>query len=488
MLSLYRNQQVREIEAAVYASQIDSPQGLMEKAGRAGLATLLKYWPEAQHILVYCGKGNNAGDGYVLARLAKQQGLKVQVHSIVPITALSGLALEMAKACIAAGVSILDKANAIDTDVDVIVDALLGSGLRGEIDEPFKSTIEAINHSQIPVLALDVPSGIDVDTGNAHGSAVKAQVTITFIVYKQGLFTYQALAHCGRVVCDDLQIPPKFIAKLNSSSQLMDWDDYKFYFQRRSPDAHKGNYGHVLIIGGDYGMGGAVRMAAEAALRVGAGLVSVATRPEHVTIVNCSRPEIMCHRVADPNEINSLLTRANAVVIGPGLGQTDWAKGLLDHVLATKLPLVLDADALNLLSVHPRHSKHWVLTPHPGEAARLLKTMTNVIQQDRFQAVHQLQQQYGGAAALKGAGTLIKSYEQPKICPAGNPGMASGGMGDILSGIIGGLIAQGIELSKAAEIGVLIHSMAADRAAVAGGERGLLATDILNFLRDLVNP
>jgi ADP-dependent NAD(P)H-hydrate dehydratase / NAD(P)H-hydrate epimerase len=258
---------------------------------------------------------------------------------------------------------------------------------------------------------------------------------------------------------------------------------------KRRRDTHKGDFGHVLVIGGDYGMGGAVRMAAEAAMRVGAGLVTVATRPEHLNVVTGARPEIMCSQVADANDLTPLLERSTIVVIGPGLGLSDWAQSLLAAVEQSALPVVVDADALNLLAQNPTSSDRWILTPHPGEAARLLDQTTEQVQADRYYAVSQLQQRYGGVAVLKGAGTLVQAADTiTALCSAGNPGMASGGMGDVLSGVLGGLLAQKHSLLEAAEIGVMVHSMAADHAAEQGGERGLLATDVLQQLRLLVNP
>jgi hydroxyethylthiazole kinase-like uncharacterized protein yjeF len=271
--------------------------------------------------------------------------------------------------------------------------------------------------------------------------------------------------------------------------EMLQWEKLKELLPKRHFDAHKGHYGHVLVIGGDYGMGGAVRMAAEAAMRVGAGLVSVATRPEHVSVVNCMRPEIMCHKVISCGDLEPLLSRATVIVIGPGLGQSDWSQSLFNRVLSTDHNKVLDADALNLLSEAPRQDDHWILTPHAGEASRLLHNSAQEVQADRLLSIKTIQKNYGGVAVLKGPGTLVQGDELPcKMSSYGNPGMASGGMGDVLSGVIGGFLAQGLSLQEAAELGVIVHSMAADQAATEGGERGLLATDLMKHLRSLVNP
>lgn len=263
----------------------------------------------------------------------------------------------------------------------------------------------------------------------------------------------------------------------------------KKFLPPRQREAHKGHFGHVLIVGGDYGMPGAVRMAGESALRTGAGLVSIATRPEHISAIIASRPELMCHGITKATELEGLFKRATTLVLGPGLGRSAWSQELFACVMQSELPLVIDADGLFWLSQFELSRENWVLTPHPGEAANLLQTTNHAIQENRVGALGMLQQQYGGVIVLKGAGTLVlgKSH-QPHICPSGNPGMATGGMGDILSGIIAALIAQGIELEIAAQIGVSIHAQAGDRIAHMSGERGMLATDLLPYIRELVNP
>jgi len=256
---------------------------------------------------------------------------------------------------------------------------------------------------------------------------------------------------------------------------------------RRKRDAHKGDCGHVLVVGGELGYSGAVIMAGEAALRVGSGLVSIATRAEHAGFLNLYRPELMCHGVETSEQLSALLAKADVVVVGPGLSQSDWAKALFHAAISSGKPTVVDADGLNLLAAAPTAKTYWVLTPHPGEASRLLNCATAAIQHDRFAAALSLQANYGGVAILKGAGTLIASGHQLAVSNTGNPGMASGGMGDVLSGVIAGLLAQGLSLQDAAQQGVYIHGLAADLAAEKGGERGLLASDLMPYLRLLVN-
>lgn len=270
--------------------------------------------------------------------------------------------------------------------------------------------------------------------------------------------------------------------------QVINLSAFKKVLSPRPREAHKGLFGHVLIIGGDYGMAGAVRLAGEAALRVGAGLVSVATRPEHISAIVSNRPELMCQPIKSANDLKPLLKKASVIVLGPGLGQSTWSKQLFKLALTSALPKVIDADGLNLLAKQPKKSKNWVLTPHPGEAARLLNISGDEIQNDRVNAAKHLQKKYEGVMVLKGAGSLVCSANSLTICQAGNPGMSSGGMGDVLSGVIGGLIAQQLTLLQAAELGVCVHAYAGDLAAQRHGERGMLASDLMPYLRELMNP
>jgi len=288
---------------------------------------------------------------------------------------------------------------------------------------------------------------------------------------------------------------------MQDTARLLTYDALKLQLPPRASDSHKGDYGHVLVLGGDHGMGGAPLMAAEAAARSGAGLVSVATRPAHVAAFLQRRPELMVQGIDQIRELDPLLAKATAVVVGPGLGQSEWSRQCLVSTLRQAylrgLPLVLDADALNWLCREPDlllkgfHGK-WILTPHAGEAGRLLRLTRVEVEQDREAAARSLQTSYGGVAVLKGAGTLICDNDGQRQnlvrCGHGNPGMASGGMGDVLSGVLGGLLAQHFSLVESARIGVCVHSMAADLAVATEGQRGLLATDLFPHIRRLLNP
>lgn len=462
---------------------------LMQRAGRAAFELLRECWPGARRLAIYCGAGNNGGDAYVVAKLALDAGLVVYLHQACPTEKLQGDALLMAQAALKEPALHLIEAVGLP-EVDVIVDGLLGIGISGPPRDAMAALIRHINASAAPVFALDLPSGLDGDTGHAAGEAVQADVTLTFIAVKKGLMTGQGRALAGRLYFDDLQLPERLLASEAPTARLVRQQDIKQALPPRRRDAHKVLFGHVLLVGGDHGYGGAIIMAAQAVLRAGAGLVSVVTRPVHVQPLLARQPEVMARGVDDPAEIDDLLACASVVVLGPGLGQSDWSRALFARLLESNCPQLLDADALNLLAATDQWQRREdrVITPHPGEAARLLGTTTAVIAENRFDVAARLQQRFGGVALLKGAGTLVAASDMPlAVVTSGNPGMATGGMGDVLSGIIGGLLAQGLSTFDAARLGALVHGLAADAAAARQGERGLAATDLLPFIPPLLN-
>jgi NAD(P)H-hydrate epimerase len=487
---IYQTAQIRELEARA-ENQFDlSATALMQRSGKAAFDMMLKQWPTATRIAVVCGPGNNGGDGYVLAQVAHAQGLDVNVWQVGSTQHLKEAALSAFNACLSAHVPIKAFHGSENfQQADIIVDAIYGTGFKKELSREELAVIEAINASGIPVLAIDVPSGLNADTGFVAQEAVKAEATITFIGMKSGLLTGSGKAYAGELYCDQLQLPAELFSPVPSAVDGIELKQFLHYLKPRARDAHKGDSGHVLIVGGDDGFTGAPRMAAEAALRVGAGLVTIATHSRQAAMLNLVHPEIMCYEVKSALALKRLLAKATVVVIGPGMGQTTSAKMFLKTVLASSLPLVVDADALNLLAKKPNARGNWILTPHPGEAGRLLGQTTADISHDRFAALKKLQENYAAVAVLKGSGTLVLAPRQkPALCYAGNPGMATAGMGDVLSGVIGGLVSQGIPLSDAAKLGVCLHASAGDIAAEISGERGMLATDLMPYLHLLVNP
>ncbi len=485
--TLYRAADVRELDR-IAIQQYGLPGiELMNRAGSAVFDELCSRWPEATHIAVVCGAGNNAGDGYVVARLAKEKGFQVTLFAVTDPDELKGDAKTAWGAAQAAGLVARVFDAAVLKTTDVIIDAVFGTGLDRMVEGRWAEVINQINVSGVPVLVVDIPSGLHADTGCVLGTAVRAESTVSFIGLKQGMFTGSGPECSGVVSYDDLGVPDAVFENVAPASERIDWLRLKSRLPKRQKTAHKGQHGHVLVVGGNYGMAGAVRMAAEAAARVGSGLTTVATRPEHVAAMAAARPEVMWRGVTSNSELRDALQRATVVAIGPGLGQDAWSKSLFETVLESGLPLVVDADALNLLAADPCQNSKWILTPHPGEAARLLNTEINIINQDRFSTFSQLHERYSGNIVLKGAGTLVSGdNDEVALCSDGNPGMATGGMGDVLTGVIAGLAAQGLSLTDAAKMGVCLHAAAADKAAISG-ERGMLAGDVVNALRGLVN-
>jgi len=461
---------------------------LMTRAGEAALGALRSCWPSAQRIAVVCGPGNNGGDGYVLARLAREQRLEVVAVGLHEPARLQGDARRAYDDFLAAGGTVGSWHADCLRGMDVIVDAIFGVGLSRPVDGVAAEAIAAINHSDARVLALDIPSGLHADTGEILGDAVRAERTVTFLGLKLGFYLGEGPNCVGVVMFDGLELPAQALAYVEATALRIDEPEVAELLPPRRRTAHKGQQGSVLVIGGNIGMPGAARMAGEAALRAGAGLVTIATRSENVAAIVGARPELMCRGVNSAEELTALIARADVLALGPGLGQDEWAQAMFETALAKDRRVVVDADALSLLAQSPRKNAHWILTPHPGEAARLIGKTTAEVQHDRLGAAREIAARYGGTVVLKGAGTLVLGDEGlPAICDRGNPGMASAGMGDVLTGVIAGIVAQKAELAAAARVGVLVHALAGDMAA-RRGERGLLATDLLAYLPTCVNP
>ncbi|MGB5132516.1 MAG: NAD(P)H-hydrate dehydratase [Steroidobacteraceae bacterium] len=459
---------------------------LMQRAAEAALAMLRQQWPDADRLTVLCGSGNNGGDGYVLARLALEAGLSVTVCALADPERLTGDAARAHAEFRGAGrqAAGFDRA-ALATGV--IVDALLGTGVDRPVEGAMRECIDAVNASGLPVLALDLPSGLDADTGLVHGTAVIATRTVTFVALKTGLFLGDARDHVGELAFAGLDIPAEAGEAHVPVMKRMDSQLLAAALPRRRRSAHKGEHGRVLIVGG-FAMPGAARLAGEAALRAGAGLVTVATDAAGVAPIIAGRPELICNAAESASALESLMDSADVVAIGPGLGLGRDARTFFDAVAACGKPLVLDADALTLLAERPRHRDDWIVTPHPGEAARLTGTDAAAIQRDRLGSLRAITARYGGICVLKGAGTLVGAEDLPPwVCDRGNPGMATAGAGDVLTGIIAALVAGGCDLELAAAAGVLLHARAGDRAARAG-ERGLIAGDLIAQLQAVTNP
>ena len=487
--ALYSAEQTRELDRlALEQCQLSSSE-LMARAGKAALDLIGQHWPDAKNLLIFCGSGHNGGDGFELARQAAAKGLTAHIVLVGKLESMTDEVHAAYQAAIKQGA----KTRTIKDDLpaaDLLVDGLLGTGLSREVSVDFALAIEKINaQAETPVLALDIPSGLNADTGSIMGCAVTANITLSFIGLNIGLCTNDGSDICGELAFADLAIPQSVYQQVSPLAERLNINALtESLLQPRKRNSHKGHFGHVLVIGGNQSMSGSVNITAQAAARTGAGLVTVATHPSHADFLNLQRPEIMSRGISQAEDLNDLLAKATVICLGPGLGQDDWAQAIFKKVMASDKPMVIDADALNLLSQQPQNRPNWILTPHPGEAASLLGINNNAVQNDRPNAAIALQKRYGGVIVLKGSGSLICADDGPlQLSPYGNPGMASGGMGDCLTGIIGGLLAQKLTLAEATQTGVALHGMAADNAASDLGERGLLALDILPYLQQLLN-
>lgn len=484
---LYRVEVVRALEESTIASGVEGYE-LMSRAAAAALQALRARWPVARDLLVLCGGGNNGGDGYVLAKLARDAGLTPRVLAAVSTDRLKGDAARAAAECMKGGTPVENlSAERFSIErlagADVIVDALLGIGLQSEVRADLAEILRAVNKVNRPVLALDVPSGLCADTGEVRGVAAHAAVTVTFIARKLGLWLGAGPDHVGEVVLANLGIEA---IPVSPTLNLLNRIDLTTGLTIRPRDSHKGRFGHVLVIGGGEGMPGAARLAGEAALRAGAGRVTAWVAPESATAVAAGCPELMVRSLGAAAASSALLESADVIAIGPGLGRSEWSRVSFANALAAarahELPVVLDADALNLLAEQPQLKlpTRCVLTPHPGEAARLLGWPTSEVQRDRLRSLKELQCRFAATIVLKGAGSLV-SDDVPFICDRGTPAMAAPGMGDVLTGVIAALLGQGLSTREAARLGVLWHALAGE-AAASGIDRGVLASEVSRCL------
>lgn len=490
---LYSAAQVREFDRRAIEVCGIPGQTLMERAAQAAWRAARRRWPEKRRVVVLCGPGNNGGDGYLLACLARTEGCAVQVFEFDDLPR-HGDALTARTAWRAIGdIERWNEASAEQLEAaDLIVDAIYGIGFSRAPEAEVAAAIAASNrargHGRV-VLALDIPSGLLADTGHQPGLAIEADLTVTFIAAKIGLLTGQGPALTGELELATLEVPVSVHEGIAPVARRCDRSELRQWLPPRRRTGHKGDHGHVLLVGGNRGLTGAILLAGRAALRAGAGLVTVATRDSHAALLAAAQPDLMVRGVESAADLAVLLERADVVAVGPGLGTDDWSRAMFELAVSAGLPAVVDADALNLLArrASPLHRQDWLLTPHPGEAGRLLGSDTASVQRDRVAAVQALQARHGGAVVLKGAGSLIADAGGLRLCPYGNPGMGVGGMGDVLTGISAAFLAQGLPVDQAAAAAVTVHALAGD-AVAASGERGLIASDVVVALRALVNP
>jgi len=478
---------------------------LMENAGRSCTDAIIEEYGNKGFAVIIAGKGNNGGDGYVIARLLRQKGWDTHVFILAEegriagdaATNLSRLNPEDITFCPHAG-----QLPALHLDViaraDVIVDAIFGTGLRSDLTGVYREAIEIINASGRPVLAVDIPSGIHGTTGRILGDAVRASITVAFAFAKLGHVLYPGAEHSNRLIVADIGIPPHLM-EAAAGYDLLNDDFIRPMLRRRDRQAHKGHFGHCLVIAGSTGKTGAAALSANSALRSGAGLVTLAVAESLHSILEIKTTEVMTEPLPDSNSgyvtssafptIQKLLEGKDALAIGPGLGQRPGTKALVQTIVESfTLPIVIDADGLNALAeditiLRRKKSADIVLTPHPGEMARLLGTSIPDVEAIRISVAQEFARNFGVYLVLKGARTIIASPDGvAAINGSGNPGMATGGMGDVLTGIIVSLMGQHYSTWDACRIGVYIHGYAANLVADEKGEIGMSASDVQEML------
>lgn len=463
-MNLYSIEQTRAIEAKAIALGFPAVL-LMKRAGFAAFSWACESYPQTKRVYVLCGSGNNGGDGFAFAQYAYLAGWQVDVGlSVSPADIRSTEAISLLSELAALGIIPKPYDPHICAQADLVVDALLGIGVRSPLSHDLAAIIASVNAFHKPMLSLDVPSGLHADTGVHVGDMIQATDTITFLTHKPGLVSADGADYAGRIRVDSLGLPDAVLADVRPVSKLLPTIPVEQALPVRKKNAHKGQFGQALIIGGDEGMLGSVMLAAQACAYAGAGVVRVVTRSEHAPMVSVKCPEVMAY--GDRN-VADLIARSTVIGIGFGLLSNRWSKNLWQQALASSCSKVVDAGALRLLADHPVYREDWILTPHPGEAAALLGIKTTEVQQDRLAAVVALQEKFGGVVVLKGSGTLVYDGIEVQLCDFGDGALSTAGMGDVLAGIITALLAQGLSLVDAATQGVMLHAKTGERLAKA---------------------
>ncbi|TYP53303.1 NAD(P)H-hydrate dehydratase [Thermosediminibacter litoriperuensis] len=488
---------------------------LMENASREVAAAVWRIWERVKDnrrippkVAVFCGRGNNGGDGFGAARHLANMGFEVRVFVAADPTEITGDAAVNFEIVRRMGIPViplrgendLEKARGFYTESFAGVDALFGTGLRGEITGFHRKVIEFINEGGCPVVAVDIPSGICGLTGKILGAAVRAEVTVTMGLPKIGLLLYPGASYAGIITLADIGLPAKILDDVKAEGLLLDRQVISCYFKPYAPDAHKGDFGRVFIIAGSKGMTGAAVLAGLGAARCGAGLVTLGVPEGLNDILEVKVTEVMTlplpQTPAGSLSIKALepalefARKCDAVAMGPGLSRhEETAEFVKKFVTESPVPVVIDADGLNALSEYPGMLKKAkapvVITPHPGEMARLLSITAGEVQENRWDAVREACDRFGCTVVLKGARTLVASPDHPvSINPTGNPGMATGGSGDVLTGMIAALAARGLKCHEAAAAGVYLHGLAGDLAAREKGEIPLIAGDIIDHIHE----
>jgi len=481
---------------------------LMENAGLCVMGVLESEFgnPASKKFAIIAGKGNNGGDGLVVARHLANNGAEVDIFLIARESEIKGDAAVNLKIVRKIGLPLHQVTEEEDLNFfssrlekfDILIDALFGTGITGKIQGLPARIIEMMNQCHKPIVAVDLPSGLDADTGQAEGPVVKATITVTMGLPKVGLVVYPGARFAGKLVVGDIGLPGSLLTDESLSVSLLTMEEVKLLLPERDPAGHKGTFGHVLVLAGSVGYTGAPALTALGALRVGAGLVTLAVPRSIYSILASRLTEVMIHPLPETGEltlgknswegIKNLMEKVQVIAVGPGLSRHPEIEELMHHLLEeTTLPMVIDADAINALTSYPqllsRSQAPLVITPHPGEMSRLMKKPVEIIQANRLAYARELAQLYQVVVVLKGARTVVADKEgRVRVNLTGNAGMASAGMGDVLTGAIAGLMAQGKDAFSAACLGVFIHGLAGDLVAESQGEIGLMAGDVLETL------
>ena len=485
---------------------------LMENAGRGATQFFLEQFKDAKNkkVGVIAGRGNNGGDGFVIARYLAQKGIRVTVYLLSEHQKVSGDAAANLQLLSPLKIPVIEMPDATSFSAheiamrheEIWIDAILGTGLRSDVKGFFKDVINFINQSNKPVFAVDIPSGLNSDTGQPCGACVRANATATFAFAKTGHFLYPGADYTGNLKIIDIGVPPHIANDVSPLQYLITPDLIRAVFRPRPSDAHKGHTGHLLVIAGSTGKTGAAAMTAMSAMRSGAGLVTLGIPASLNPVLEAQVIETMTEPLPETvngildetsvNRIIDLLSDKKCLAIGPGIGTAPETQKLFKHLLQENTkPVVIDADGLNILGGHIEILKDLdtpiVLTPHPGEMARLTGTTSTNVQKDRIKCSRDFSTKFNVHVVLKGARTVVAHPDgRVFINPTGNPGMASGGMGDVLTGIIAGFIAQGHSPELAAHAGVYLHGAAADSLAKNKGPFGYLATDVMDTLPEVI--
>ncbi|MFO7553998.1 MAG: NAD(P)H-hydrate dehydratase [Desulfobacterales bacterium] len=485
---------------------------LMENAGLGATRFFLERYKniENKRIGIVAGRGNNGGDGFVIARYLAQKGMRVTVYLLSEKQKVEGDAAANLNLLFPLKIPVIEIPDPKSLSAHktamlheaIWIDAILGTGLRSDVKGFYKKIIDFINQSNKPVFAVDIPSGLNSDTGQPCGTCIRADATATFAFAKTGHFLFPGADYTGNLKIVDIGIPPHIASNVGPLQHLLTPDLIRTVFQPRPLDAHKGHTGHLLVVAGSPGKTGAAAMTATSAMRAGAGLVTLGIPASLNAVLEVQVTEAMTEPLPETregilgaasfNRIMDLLSDRKCLTLGPGLGTAPETKTLVYRLLQeSKKPIVIDADGLNSLVGCTNILKNLdvpiVLTPHPGEMSRLTGTTAADVQKDRIRCARDFSNKYNVHVVLKGARTVIAHPDgRVFINPTGNPGMASGGMGDVLTGIIGGFITQGHSPELAAHAGVYLHGAAADFLAENRGPFGYLATDVMNALPEMI--